>query len=74
MKPVLGIISVVSQFVHHNLVGREIVHPLGMPLLHLIDGKEQRGLAQLRAVPAVFPVAEGTQGEGNPYEIGRAHV
>ena len=54
MGHILGIEAIVAQLIHHHLVGWEVDTPFRYPAAQLVDDQQQRGLAQLVAVQAIF--------------------
>ena len=62
VEHVVGVVAVVAEFVEDDLVGGEVVD-VGEALAQGVDGEEKSGLAELVAVGAVLPVADGADGE-----------
>ena len=63
MQHIVGIETVLPQFVHHDFVSREIGGVFREFLLQSVDGKQEGGFAELVAVCSVFPMADRTDGE-----------
>lgn len=60
---VIGIETVVTQLVQHNLVGGEITHQPGVIPLQLFDSQEQHRLAELVLMQTVALVADRADSE-----------
>ena len=56
MDHVTGIEPVITQFIHHDFVGRKIEKLIGELLLEHFTCKQKAGLAELVAMRSVLPV------------------
>ena len=63
MHQILGVETVVPQFVQHDFVGWEVVRPPGIFSADPVDSQKQCALAELVAVGAVFQVPDGRHRE-----------
>ena len=63
MQHIVGIETVLPQFVHHDFVSWEIGGVFREFLLQSVDGKQEGSFAELVTVCSVFPMADRTDGE-----------
>ena len=65
MHHVLPVETVVAQLIQENFVGWEIMRIIEL-LANLVDGKQQRGLAELVLMQAIFQMTQWRYGKDKP--------